>query len=366
MAEARTTGSLPVANVQELAAAFNDGGVERQVPERYLSKDPSAEEVVVAGGGGDDSACAIPVIDLRRLIDPRSEEEECAKLASACHHWGFFQLINHGVPDEVIGNLMSDVAGFFKQPLEAKKECSQKADSLEGYGQAFVVSDDQKLDWADMLYLQVQPTESRDMRFWPTRPASFRQSVDAYSSEAAKLAYRLLEFMAKGVGAEPASLRGVFEGQAQGMRVNYYPPCRQAADRVLGLTAHTDPNGLTLLLQMNDDVQGLQVKKDGKWFAVQALAGAFIVNVGDALEIMSNGVFRSVEHRAVIHPTKERISVALFHYPYQDRMLGPLPELVKKGDRLQYGPTDYQDLLKRYFTAKLDGRKHLERFMLEQ
>lgn len=208
--------------------------------------------------------------------------------------------------------------------------------------------------------------------------------------------------MAKGVGAEPASLRGVFEGQAQGMRVNYYPPCRQAADRVLGLTAHTDPNGLTLLLQMNDDVQGLQVKKDGKWFAVQALAGAFIVNVGDALEvlalipsspemprpisygesnstdeelmmlslvnlqIMSNGVFRSVEHRAVIHPTKERISVALFHYPYQDRMLGPLPELVKKGDRLQYGPTDYQDLLKRYFTAKLDGRKHLERFMLEQ
>jgi isopenicillin N synthase-like dioxygenase len=84
------------------------------------------------------------------------------------------QLINHGVPDEVIRNLMSDVAGFFEQPLEAKKECSQQADSLEGYGQAFVVSDDQKLDWADMLYLQVHPSESRDMRFWPTRPDSFR------------------------------------------------------------------------------------------------------------------------------------------------------------------------------------------------
>jgi isopenicillin N synthase-like dioxygenase len=77
-------------------------------------------------------------------------------------------------------------------------------------------------------------------------------------------------------------------------------------------------------------------------------------------------VFRSVEHRAVIHPTKERISVALFHFPYQDRMLVPLPELVKKGDRMQYGAINYQDFLKRYFTAKLDGRKHLERFMLEQ
>jgi len=84
------------------------------------------------------------------------------------------QLINHGVPDEVIANLMKDVVGFFKQPLEAKKECAQQADSLEGYGQAFVVSEDQKLDWADMLYLIVQPRESRDMRFWPTRPASFR------------------------------------------------------------------------------------------------------------------------------------------------------------------------------------------------
>ncbi|RLN40791.1 O-acyltransferase WSD1-like [Panicum miliaceum] len=113
------------------------------------------------------------------------------------------------------------------------------------------------------------------------------------------------------------------------MRVNYYQPCRQAADRVVGLSPHADPNGLTLLLQMSHgDVQGLQVKKDGRWFAVRALDGAFVVNVADALEIVSNGLFRSIEHRAVIHPTKERISVALFHYPYQDRMLGPLPELL--------------------------------------
>jgi isopenicillin N synthase-like dioxygenase len=59
------------------------------------------------------------------------------------------------------------------------------------------------------------------------------------------------------------------EGLEQGMRVNYYPPCRQAADRVLGLSAHTDASGLKLLLQMNNDVQELQVKKDGRWFAVE-------------------------------------------------------------------------------------------------
>jgi isopenicillin N synthase-like dioxygenase len=198
------------------------------------------------------------------------------------------QLINHGVPDKVIGNLKSDIVEFLKQPLEAKKECSQHAGSLEGYGQAFVVSEDQKLDWADMLYLQVHPSESRDMRFWPTRPASFSHSVDAYSSETRELAYRLLELMAKAVGAEPAVLLRVFRGQPQGMRVNYYPPCRQAADRVLGLSPHTDAGGLTLLLQPqmdNDGVDGLQIKKGGKWFSVNVVDGAFVVNVGDALEV---------------------------------------------------------------------------------
>ncbi|ONL98235.1 Protein SRG1 [Zea mays] len=301
-----------------------------------------------------------------RLLDPESSEEETAKLASACLDWGFFQLINHGIPDEVTGNLMNDVAGFFGQPLDAKKECAQQADSLEGYGQAFVVSEDQKLDWADMLFLIVQPREARDTRFWPTRPASFGDSVDSYSLEASRLAYRLLELMARGVGAaDPASLRRVFEGQTQGMRVNYYPPCRRAADRVLGLSPHTDASGLTLLLQASNGVQGLQVRKDGRWFAVDAIDGALVVNVGDFLEILSNGKFTSVEHRAVVHPTRERMSAALFLYPRQNMRVGPLPEFVNGGNE-RYGSTDYEEFMKHYFATKLDGRKHLDRLKLEQ
>ena len=84
---ARGHGSLPVANVQALAETCNNG-VAEPVPRRYLSKDPSAEEVVAA----DDSSHAIPVIDFRKLLDPESSEEECARLGSACHHWGFFQV----------------------------------------------------------------------------------------------------------------------------------------------------------------------------------------------------------------------------------------------------------------------------------
>ncbi|CAN6300859.1 unnamed protein product [Urochloa humidicola] len=94
MAEAGVLGSLPVPSVQVLAEACNAGFDDhQQMPERYLSKDPSTEEVVA----GYESACVVPVIDLRKLQDPQASEAECAKLASACLNWGFFQLINHGV-----------------------------------------------------------------------------------------------------------------------------------------------------------------------------------------------------------------------------------------------------------------------------
>ncbi|KAF8728086.1 hypothetical protein HU200_018665 [Digitaria exilis] len=357
---ARTTGSLPVANVQALAETCNRSN--DKIPERYVRKEVRSEELIAGHG----STSAIPVIDLNKLLDPQSLEE-CVKLASACENWGFFQLINHGVPDEVIANLMNDIAEFFEQPLEAKKAYSQLPNSLEGYGQSFVVSDNQKLDWCDRFFLLVRPVESRDLRFWPTTPASFRHSVDVYSSEVAKLSCRLLEFMAKGVGAEPTSLLGIceasllhmFQGQPQGLRMNYYPPCRQA-NKVLGMSPHTDAAGLTLLLQVND-MPGLQIRRDGKWFTVDAVEGAFIVNVGDVLEIVSNGKYRSVEHRAVVHPDRERITAAVFHRPCQDAVVGPLPELLKDGNRkAKYRSVGYMEFMRRYYSAKLDGRNHLE------
>jgi isopenicillin N synthase-like dioxygenase len=83
------------------------------------------------------------------------------------------------------------------------------------------------------------------------------------------------------------------------------------------------------------------------------------------LQVLSNGKFRSVEHRAVIHPNKERISVAMFQYPRSDLMLGPLPEFVKEPEKPRYGTASYQEFMAQYFGAKLDGRGHIERLKLE-
>lgn len=96
--------------------------------------------------------------------------------------------------------------------------------------------------------------------------------------------------MATNLGIEPDKLTSAFEDCNQGIRMNYYPPCTQA-DKVIGLTPHSDATGLTLLVQIND-VQGLQIKKDGKWIPIQPLAGAIVVNIGDILEVIMN-FFRS-------------------------------------------------------------------------
>jgi len=87
----------------------------------------------------------------------------------------------------------------------------------------------------------------------------------------------------KALNIKENEIRELFEDGIQMMRMNYYPPCPQP-EKVIGLTNHSDPQGVTLLLQLNE-VEGLQIRKDGMWVPVKPLPNAFIVNIGDVLEV---------------------------------------------------------------------------------
>ncbi|KQK24168.1 S-norcoclaurine synthase 1 [Brachypodium distachyon] len=341
--------SLPVPSVQAMVAAT--GGAD--VPPRYLRPEAAAD--AVAGDGEDQ----IPIIDYQRLLlDPG---EESALLHRACQDWGFFQLINHNVPDDVVEGLKANIQGFFQLPAERKKQFAQERGQLEGYGQLFVVSEDQKLDWADILYLNTQPPEDRNMRFWPDQPANFRSTLDKFSTAAKDIADFLLATMAKNLGLEPEVLADKCIGGIQSVRMNYYPPCAQA-DKVVGFSPHSDADLLTLVLQVNH-VQGLQIKRNGSWFPVKPVEGAFIVNIGDIFEIFTNGRYRSIEHRAVVDTEKERLSVAAFHSPNIHGMIGPLKEIVVCEDEA-YQTLDHENFMKLFFTSKLEGKSFLERMKL--
>ncbi|CAI0418418.1 unnamed protein product [Linum tenue] len=344
MAAKEVAGSLPVPNVQQLASSSN------VVPIRYIRPELKLQRV-----SSDDEYVQVPVVDMSKLDG--NDGGELAKLHSACRDWGFFQVINHGVGEGVILKMKADIQEFFSQPIQVKMDSAQLPDSIEGYGQAFVVSEEQKLDWGDMLFIITQPINRRNVGLWPKIPSSFRATLEQYSTELEKLARCLLTSMARNLGLESEKLLTTFNEGLQGMRMNYYPPCEQA-NKVIGLAPHSDGSGLTLLTQVNE-VQGLQIRKDGKWVPIHPIQGAFIVNIGDMIEIMSNGEYKSIEHRAIVNHKKERLSIAAFHNPNANVMIGPLPDILIKDQKQQaakYKSISHQDYMKLAGKIKLDGK----------
>jgi len=165
-----------------------------------------------------------------------------------------------------------------------------------------------------------------------------RHALDKYSVEIENLTRRLLSSMAVDLGVSQEALLGAFffgdDGAAgkgrQSVSMHHYPPCRHR-DTVMGIPPHTDTLGLTLLLQV-DDTPGLQVKRGGRWFPVRPLPGALVVNVGDMLDVLTNGAYASVEHRVVPDARGRRVTVATFHEACVDGRVAPLPELLREGE----------------------------------
>ncbi|KAF3449835.1 hypothetical protein FNV43_RR05914 [Rhamnella rubrinervis] len=290
--------------------------------------------------------------------DQESMDSELEKLHLACKEWGFFQVINHGVSTSLVDSVKGGVEGFFNMEVEEKSRFGQKAGEKEGFGQVFVTSEEQKLVWADMFFLTTLPTHLRKPHLFPNLPNPFRDSLEAYSSQLKNIAHKILYLMAKALKMNPNDMKDLFEEGWQSMRMNYYPPCPQP-DLVIGLNNHSDAVGLTILLQINDK-EGLQIRKDGIWIPIKPIPNAFIVNIGDILEIVTNGIYRSIEHRAIVNADKERLSVATFYSPRLDGEIGPAPSLISKGTPALFKRIGVVDYFKGLFSRKLDGKSYVD------
>ncbi|CAN6289023.1 unnamed protein product [Urochloa humidicola] len=145
--------SEKVVNRDEItdAALSMFAGDSNEIPESYIRTDEVLADEVV----GKDEAYELPVVDMSKLLDPDSSVMETEKLGSACRHWGFFQLTNHGV-DEAVAQLIKDTTvEFFSLPLDIKDRVSVlgKGAGLEGYGHHYSRGRGEKLDWAEGLIL---------------------------------------------------------------------------------------------------------------------------------------------------------------------------------------------------------------------
>lgn len=341
-------GSLPVPSVQQLTKSSPEN-----VPARYRRDD---DQLLLVPPMMKFDHYNIPIINMESLL--RGDEIEFNKLDSACREWGFFQVINHGVSGTLVEKVKKDTQDFFNLPLEEKEMLKQVDGDIDGYGQAFVVSEDQKLDWADMFFLTTLPPQFRKKHIFPHLPQPFRGTVELYAVELKKLALKIIDFLAKGLNMDKEYIRELFGEGSQSMRMNYYPPCPQP-DKVIGLTPHSDAVGLTILLQLNQ-MEGLQIKKDGMWIPISPLPDAFIINIGDIMEIVTNGAYRSIEHRAVVNSEKERLSIATFYSTKLDGQIGPAPSIISSENPAKFRNIGAIDYFKGLFARKLDKKSYLD------
>nr|XP_016474405.1 PREDICTED: probable 2-oxoglutarate/Fe(II)-dependent dioxygenase [Nicotiana tabacum] len=138
--------------------------------------------------------------------------------------------------------------------------------------------------------------------------------------------------------------------------MDYYPPCPEP-DKTIDLSPHSDSDALTILLQLND-TEGLQVRKDGIWVPIKPLSNAL-------MEIVSNGVYRSIEHRAVVNSNKERLTLATFNIFNLDSELGPAHSLIGPHNPTKFRSVRVDKFLQEFFARKLDGKLFIDCMRLE-
>ncbi|KAK4273826.1 hypothetical protein QN277_017147 [Acacia crassicarpa] len=301
----------------------------------------------------------VPIIDL--ACPDRTHL--LVQLREACKSYGFFQVINHGVPEEVVKNMLEVACEFFKLPVEEKmKLYSDDPSKTMRLSTSFNVKKETIRNWRDYLRLHCHPLD-KYLPEWPSNPPSFKERVRKYCEEVRALGMRIEEYIGESLGLHADYMKEVLGDQGQHMAVNYYPPCPQP-QLTYGLPGHTDPNALTILLQ-DLQVSGLQVLKDHHWLAVSPQPHAFVVNIGDQiqwLQAVSNGVYKSVWHRAVVNAEKPRLSVASFLCPSDDALISPAKQITENGSEPIYRGFTYAEYYNKFWSRNLDQEHCLELF----
>ncbi|KAL4594638.1 hypothetical protein ACB092_12G034200 [Castanea dentata] len=320
------------------------------LPESYVrpeSDRPRLSEV---------SACDVPIVDLG--LEDRSQVVK--QIAEACKFYGFFQVINHGVSLEAVEKMLRIATEFFSLPVEEKlKLYSDDPSKTMRLSTSFNVNKEKVHNWRDYLRLHCYPLD-KYVPEWPSNPPDFKEIVSNYCMEVRQLGYRLEELISESLGLEKDCVKNVLGEQGQHMAVNYYPPCPEP-ELTYGLPGHTDPNALTILLQ-DLHVSGLQVLKDGKWVAVNPHPNAFVINIGDQLQALSNGVYKSVWHRAIVNADKPRLSIASFLCPCDDALISAPNSLTDDGSEAVYRGYTYAEYYKKFWSRDLEKDNCLDLF----
>jgi isopenicillin N synthase-like dioxygenase len=280
---------------------------------------------------------AVPLIDLAgappAVLARSIDEVLCGD--------GFFGIVGHGVPAEVLSAAFGAGQRFFALSEEAKRRWH-----IDGWPvkRGFDPIGWQSLDPGnppdvkESFYLGVEAIGPNQ---WPDEALvpGFRAAMQAYSAACDALARRLMGLFERALALPGGHFDGYMQHPTCTTRLLHYPPQPAvAASGQIGCGAHTDWGAVTLLAQ--DDAGGLQVQgRGGEWIDVEPVAGAFVVNIGDMMQRWTNDRWPSTVHRVINRKSgRDRWSIAYFFDLDAESVIVPLPSCVSEQNPSKYGP----------------------------
>ncbi|KAL5560510.1 hypothetical protein UlMin_036721 [Ulmus minor] len=297
---------------------------------------------------------SIPIIDMSNWDDPKMADSIC----DAAEKWGFFQIVNHGVPIEVLENVQEATHRFFGLSAEEKNKYSKERSSSNNvrYGTSFTPQAEKALEWKDFLSL-FYVSDDEASALWPS---ACKDQVLEFMRKSEVVIKQLLEILMKrlNVSQLDSQKESILMGSKR-INLNYYPICPNP-ELTVGVGRHSDVSTLTILLQ--DNIGGLYVRNQEKnnWIHVPPIKGSLVINIGDALQIISNGRYESVEHRVAANGNYNRISVPIFVNPRPSDIIFPLPEVLANGEEALYKQVLYSDYVKHFFSKAHDGKQTID------
>ncbi|GFP89772.1 flavonol synthase/flavanone 3-hydroxylase [Phtheirospermum japonicum] len=316
--------------VQSIASLSNN-----TIPSQYIRSTTEQPAATTVHG----VVLEVPVID----IGGDEIDKIVESVSEASLDWGIFQVVNHGIPNEVIAKLQKVGRQFFELPHEEKDLIAKTPQSgIEGYGTNLQKEIEGKRGWVDHLFHKIWPSSVVKYDFWPKNPPEYREATEEYGQRLREVSDKLVKWLSLGLGLDDQQLKVAMGGDDTVflMKINYYPPCPRP-DLALGVVAHTDMSALTILVP--NEIQGLQVFRDGHWYDVKYIPNALIIHIGDQIEILSNGKYKAVFHRTTVNKESTRMSWPVFLEPPAEHEIGPIPDLVNEQSPPKYKTKKYKD-----------------------
>jgi isopenicillin N synthase-like dioxygenase len=287
----------------------------------------------------------LPIVDMAPLFragDEGGRAQVAAAIARACEAHGFFYLVRHGVSPQVLDALEVESRRFFALPLEAKMAISMASGgrAWRGYFPVGGELTSGRPDLKEGLYLGTDLASDHPRvragvpmhgaNLWPRDLPRLKDAAEAYIAAASRAAGVLMEGVSLSLGLAADYFARAYTGEPTILfRIFHYPatgPKDLDWTGAWGVGEHTDYGLLTLLAQ--DRHGGLQVKTPGGWIEAPPIEGALVCNIGDMLERLTGGRFKSTPHRVKNLSGQGRLSFPLFFDPDFMAPMRPLPAVA--------------------------------------